>query len=1005
MAETHALSGLTRPLLLFLKATTKKQVFIPTFTRKDGVVVLGHHAMVHITDDHDPSKILTGAGSHSQKAAHAQLVKHDWFHELPHDIQLPVLLKHATEIQDKASALAGLSVFRKKILAGSKPSKAEWNGFASTTLEKQQSLIEEFTAAGKGAQFAEWYDAHLAAGTPAAAAIPEPAPAEVPAPVPPVAEPTPVPDLPKIIAAEETPAPTQEEPIAPQPAELTDIDAHLAAIAAAKVPESNTNAKSANPKLQAIADATAAGDVKTLLMMGFGTNTYGTKAAKLANVSLKLLGSEHQVAPGQKMASHPGMVDTQAAPAAIPLPDKPEQVIEPVSVPTAEPGPNEGDTKEGADGMLVFKDGHWHKQDVAPAAAPKAKVGKSKVIGAKVATPAPPVTMSTAAAPGGVESIEAWKKTGPQKGYNPGGTYEDAAGVEWYCKFPAGGEKVAKNELLAAKLYQLAGVDAAEVKLITQGGKVGIASKIVPGAVQDKAALLAGTAGGLLSGFATDAWLANWDTVGNNPSKGFDNILIAPSGEAVRIDAGGALLYGGAGGKKQAFGEKVPDLKTMLDPKKNANTAAVFGKMTSSDIAASVAKVLAIPDESIIAYCEEFGPGSQADRSRLAAKLIARKADMLEQYPGAGAKPKKLKPAKPAVPKFNPDELGKAPDFLNWKGVGQSGPATLHAKNVANQEGVNALLAAAKTGKVEAVKALSFPIYDKSGALTHMASAADHPSQYIRGYAQQLINEIQDQLTPKVKVRLLPGSALALLNDLYPVIKSVATAAVKKAGNYLVLGKPGVVTADSLGLKKNTFVAGTLPDTKYATVAQAALAKMPALQKSAIKSYTGSGYGGQNKSMWSGNPSGQAQSAAEALHTHAHDIEPGDVLSRRISLSGTALEDIVGHWLPSGVHIGGTVGMVLQEPAIGSTGTNPDFWHGNVQLKMTVGPGCKGLWVGNGSATSGGAASSSGNEREIIFPPNYRMLVTGIKRTNGAKDEDGFGGQSQYVVEVIVLPT
>jgi hypothetical protein len=319
---------------------------------------------------------------------------------------------------------------------------------------------------------------------------------------------------------------------------------------------------------------------------------------------------------------------------------------------------------------------------------------------------------------------------------------------------------------------------------------------------------------------------------------------------------------------------------------------------------------------------------------------------------------------------------------------------------------VNALLEAAKTGDVKKVQALQFPIYDKEGKVTHHTTAADHPSQYIRGYAQQLINEIQDQLAPKQQIRILPGSMYAKIHEMYPVIKDVATATVKKAGKYLVLGKPGVISIDDLGLTKRTYLGGTLPDSKYASVAQKAFAKMPQAQRDAIASYTGGGYGGQNKSMWEGNPKGSAKSAAEALHTLAHDIEPGNVLSRRITLSGQALEEVVGHWTKGGEHVGGTVGCVLQEPAIGSTGTNPDFWHGNVQLKMTVGPGCKGLWVGAGSQPGGGTESSSGNEREIVFPPNYRLLVTGVKRSFGAKDADGFGGpKSEYVVEVIVLPT
>ena len=83
MSDMLRLSGLRMPLV-FLKATVKKQVFVPTYTRHDGVMVPGHYAFVHVSDAHDEHKILAGEGSFSQKAAHKQLTKHDWLHALPH---------------------------------------------------------------------------------------------------------------------------------------------------------------------------------------------------------------------------------------------------------------------------------------------------------------------------------------------------------------------------------------------------------------------------------------------------------------------------------------------------------------------------------------------------------------------------------------------------------------------------------------------------------------------------------------------------------------------------------------------------------------------------------------------------------------------------------------------------------------------------------------------------------------------------------------------------------
>lgn len=628
-----------------------------------------------------------------------------------------------------------------------------------------------------------------------------------------------------------------------------------------------------------------------------------------------------------------------------------------------------------------------------------------------ISKPAAPKVASVKSAPvkpNDVESIDGWSKIGGQGGYNPGGTYTDANGDDWYCKFPTAGEPVIKNELLATKLYAAAGIKVPEVKMVKQGGKLGIASKIVNGATQSKDKLLAGKANGLLEGFAVDAWLANWDVVGNNPAsgKGWDNILFVGN-DAHRIDAGGAMLYGGAGGKKSAFGDEVIELKTMLDPKKNDRTAAVFGKMGEADIAASVAKVLAIPETTIKSLVNQFGPGSQADKDKLAATLINRQADMAFKFPKASKK----KDKKPIV--FDPSKLGEPPDFMNWHGPGKHGPATLEAKNVANHEGVRKLFNVAKQGNADLIKSVEFPVYGKDGAITGKCSALDHPSQYVRGYAQQLINEIDFQLNPPKVFRFRGDSQIGDIAAAFPVHKEISKAA-KKLGKYVLLGKSDTFpAAETSQMPKVSWSNNKITESTFVKQSNAALAKMPALQKSALKGYTGSGYHEQNKSLWEGNPSGAAKSAAAALHTHAYDLPAGMLLSRKIKLNGPDLVQLVGKDLANGskhgqVGVGGATGMVLQEPAIQSTSIRPSSWSGNVQLKMTVGPGVKGIYVGSGTHSSDGTGSKGFSqhpgEHELILPPNTRMLVQRVLRSNHSTDADGFGNNSEYIVEVLLLP-
>jgi hypothetical protein len=231
------------------------------------------------------------------------------------------------------------------------------------------------------------------------------------------------------------------------------------------------------------------------------------------------------------------------------------------------------------------------------------------------------------------ESIDGWHQTGGQKGSNAGGEFTDEHGQKWYCKFPAS-ESHTKNEMLAAKLYEAAGIEVPHLKLVTQGGKVGIASKIIDGVKKDSSALAAGVPG-VADGFAVDAWLANWDVVGT----GYDNMQIKPNGHAVRLDVGGSLLYRAQGTPKgDEFGNTVGELQTLKNGK-NGYAAHAFGKLTDAQIAESAKKVSAVSPETIQKLVMEYGPGSHDAKLTLAAKLIARREDVLKQTGASAPKP------------------------------------------------------------------------------------------------------------------------------------------------------------------------------------------------------------------------------------------------------------------------------------------------------------------------------------------------------------------------------
>lgn len=709
-----------------------------------------------------------------------------------------------------------------------------------------------------------------------------------------------------------------------------------------------------------------------------------------------------------------------------------------------EQGPKEGDTKQGADGMLVFKNGHWVKAEEPAPAAPaikkltpgqaikimasvsaktaagnKAKMKAmavagdvaglqafaenknypaSKVVAKKLieamtggvavppasGTPTPaPAAPTTPHTVNGLPSMDNWVKTGPQGGSNPGGKFKDPSGQEWYCKWPDDAE-AAKSEVLAAKLYALAGLSAQDCMLVSKGGKTAIATKWVNIQKAPSPSALA-AADGALAGFAVDAWLGNWDVVGLT----FDNLQIGPDGKAHRVDAGGSLEYR-AQGEKKPFGPKVDELETLRDAGKNAQAAAVFKGMTKADMTASAAKVLAISDVAIRAMVNQYGPGDAAAKAKLAETLIARKKDIAAKFPEAAKKKK--------APTFKPEDISAPPSFLNWGGSGKSGPSSKEFLNKANEDAVQAIFAAAKTGDVEAVKKLTAPVFDKgTGAVTGQQSVLYHPSQHVSGYAQQAINELNYQLNPPKQFRFDGGHPLHSLNAAYPSHKGApSSAAAQKLGKFIALGDPGVIALADLALPAKITHAeggGTLSVHTYAKQAQAAIAKMPATQKQAVKSYTGNSYHAMNGSLWDGNPTGAAKAAGEALHTLGHDIEPGTILSRHLSLHGKDLNDILG-----------SVGKVLQEPAIMSTSIRPSSWIRNVQFKLHVGPGVKGLWVGYNSLPGGEALSKNAGEDEMVLPPGTRLLVLSVRK--GGKDADGFGAHGQqHVIEAIILPT
>ena len=224
-------------------------------------------------------------------------------------------------------------------------------------------------------------------------------------------------------------------------------------------------------------------------------------------------------------------------------------------------------------------------------------------------------------------------------------------GRKFYVKAPQTDDH-AKNEVLGAKLYKLAGLDVPEVNFIKITGKLdgndftdklGVRSSWIEDTKIDRQRLIDGDANGITDGFAVDAWLANWDVVGAE----FDNLKLLGD-KVIRMEAGGALRYRAMGGLKGNWGNTVHEIDSLRD-KRFTQNHSVFKNITDDQIAEGVRKVVNISDNAIRQIVEEvYGKGDSIGED-LISTLIARKSDLAKRFE------KQLKPKKPAPIKGEDD--------------------------------------------------------------------------------------------------------------------------------------------------------------------------------------------------------------------------------------------------------------------------------------------------------------------------------------------------------------
>jgi len=243
-------------------------------------------------------------------------------------------------------------------------------------------------------------------------------------------------------------------------------------------------------------------------------------------------------------------------------------------------------------------------------------------------TPTPPTSVPVSATPKSGVTVDTWNQSNPPStGSNPATMLTDPMGTKYYTKLRKAGESSAQalermeTEVLAGKLYELAGAPVADLQMGIRGGEPVMLSRMIqssmPSGRSDNDAAR--------QHFVVDAWLANWDAPLN------DNIKIDKNGRAVRLDVGGSLDYRAQGAKKgsggtMAFGPKVGEM-TSLQKRGNVD----FTNMDKAELKRQALGLSVITDDMIRQQVSAI-VSDPARAKMLADTLIARRDDIVANW-------------------------------------------------------------------------------------------------------------------------------------------------------------------------------------------------------------------------------------------------------------------------------------------------------------------------------------------------------------------------------------
>ena len=238
-------------------------------------------------------------------------------------------------------------------------------------------------------------------------------------------------------------------------------------------------------------------------------------------------------------------------------------------------------------------------------------------------------TVQAPSAPTSAINTDAWTSSSPPStGSNPATMLTDPNGTKYYAKLPKRGEPIStatermETEVLAGKLYELAGIPVADLQMGANNGEPVMLSRMI----QTRMPNGKGDNDKARDGFVVDAWLANWDAPLN------DNIKVDNNGRPVRLDVGGSLDYRAQGAKKGSggstgFGPSVGEMTSM----QKSGSSADFTNMDAGELKKQTQKLGTVTDDQIRKTVSAI-VSDPARAKILADTLIARRDDIIKRY-------------------------------------------------------------------------------------------------------------------------------------------------------------------------------------------------------------------------------------------------------------------------------------------------------------------------------------------------------------------------------------